>query len=88
MDCGYFRCCCSYRCRKGRANVKQATISIRSGFELSEKIGQHAVVIRIELRELIHIGPHIGMMGQIVESIADAALRINGSAGLMRVEQR
>src|SRR4051812_25301129 len=55
--------------------IEQVSVSVRRGLQLLEEVREHAVMIRIQLGKLIHIGPHVGVMRKIVEAIADVRRR-------------
>src|SRR5262249_47863052 len=64
--------------------VEKRAVAIRSLFELVEEVGERADVIPVQHGELIHVLPVVRVMRCIMETVADAALRVNGSAGLVR----
>src|SRR5215475_2425620 len=68
--------------------IQQSSVAVRSLLQLVEEIGESVHVVFIQDRELIYVLTIVRVMGRVVETIANAALRIDGSAGLVRVQQR
>jgi hypothetical protein len=58
--------------------VQKIAVAVGRGFEFSEKLSQHAVMVGVRFGEPIHLGADVGMVREVMKSVANARGREGG----------
>ena len=68
--------------------IEQRAVAVRRLLQLVDEVGELRHVVRVQLREAIHVAAIVRVVRQVVERIADGRLREDGRAQLAREHQR